>query len=235
MVTAIILAAGRGERLRSRVSKPLVKLAGKPLLCHSLETLAGCSQVTSIILVVNQHNRRAVELLVKKNRYTKVCAVVPGGARRQDSVQQALDRLPQACVPSSLVLVHDAARPFISGKVLSHLLHAARKFSAAIPAVPVKATVKEVESRLGRCQVKKTADRSVLWEVQTPQVFGKNLILEAYRRFGRQDVTDDAALVEKLGVAVQVVAGSYAQIKVTTPEDMIIAEAIAAHRGQFGL
>lgn len=231
MVTAIILAAGRGERLRTRVSKPLVKLAGKPLLCHSIETLSRCSQVKNLVLVVNEHNRRVVERLVKKNAYTKVGAIVLGGQRRQDSVKNALAH----CGSSSLVLVHDAARPFIAGQVLSHLLHAARKYSAAIPAVPVKATVKEVSGALGRREVKRTVERCGLWEVQTPQVFEKNLILEAYRRFNGQDVTDDAALVEKLGVAVQVVPGSYAQIKVTTPEDLIIAEAIAAHRASFGL
>ncbi len=232
MACAIVLAAGRGERLGGRVPKALVKLAGVPLVCHSLKTLSANSQIKGILVVVNEHNRSAVERAVLRHAPAKVAGFVIGGRRRQDSVSNAL----AALVPrTSLVLVHDAARPFIDRRVLEQLLLTAGRYSAAIPAVPVKATVKEVSLSAGRMTVSRTADRTRLWEVQTPQAFEKNVLLEAYRRFGQTDVTDDASLVEKLGVAVQVVCGSYAQIKVTTPEDLVLAEAIAARRKTFGL
>lgn len=232
MVCAIVLAAGRGERLGGRVSKALVKLAGLPLVCHSLKALSANSQIKDILVVVNEHNRSAVARAVARHAPQKVRAFVNGGSRRQDSVSNALAALTPR---TSIVLVHDAARPFIDRRVLEQLLLTAGKCSAAIPAVPVKATLKEVSVSAGRMVVSRTPDRSRLWEVQTPQAFEKNVLLEAYRRFGHADVTDDASLVEKLGVAVRVVPGSHAQIKVTTPEDLVLVEAIAARRKTFGL
>jgi 2-C-methyl-D-erythritol 4-phosphate cytidylyltransferase len=148
--------------------------------------------------------------------------VVLGGKRRQDSVTRALAALPGK---AELVLIHDCARPFIDAGLVSAVIREAEKSGAAVVGVPVKATIKEVH----RGSVKKTLDRKKLWEIQTPQVFKKAVIVEAYKRFGRKTVTDDASLAERVGRRVSVVTGSYSNIKVTTPEDIAIAEAILKH------
>ena len=220
-VTAIILAAGKGERFGSRISKPLVELAGKPILWYSLRRLARHRSVTDIVVVVNKKNRAQITRVIKKYRILKVSRLVLGGRRRQDSVRRGLAAVGQAC---DLVLIHDSGRPFIEQGFLSAVIEEARAGGAAIIGVPVKATIKKVRAR----KVAETPDRSLLWEIQTPQVFRRRLICKAYDTFWRQDATDDASMVERLGEPVAVVMGSYNNIKITTPEDLTAARAIAA-------
>lgn len=225
--TAIILAAGSGSRLKSKVSKPLVCLNGKPLLRYSLDTLYSHPLITDVIVTCNAGNERGLKRLIRSAGLCKkklVC--VRGGDRRQDSVRNALEALDPRC---SIVLIHDGGRPFVDAALITRVIRAACVRGAAIAAVPVKATVKEVEGR-GSKVVGKTLDRALLWEVQTPQVFEKNLIIGAFRRFGAGDVTDDASLVEKANAPVELVESSYFNIKVTTPEDLVLAQAIARHR-----
>ena len=218
-VTAILLAAGKGERFGSRIPKPMVRLQGRPILDYSLKVLDGHPRVARIILAVSPANRKSVQALVKKGRYGKVVKIVLGGPRRQDSVFNAL----KEAGPEKLVLIHDSARPFVEAKQISALIARAAHTAAAILGVPVKATVKEVSPGL---VVKRTLDRSGLWEIQTPQVFRKDLLVAAYGKFGRSDVTDDAALLEKYGRKVSLVRGSYSNIKITTPEDLYVAQAL---------
>lgn len=228
-ICAVVLAAGKGQRLGSKVSKPLVRLGTKQLLAYSLGTLSACPRISSIIVVANRSNRASVERCVAGLRLTKVFRVVNGGRRRQDSVQNALGALPAQC---SHVLVHDGARPFVDAACLTRLIDGVRRTGAAIPGVPVKATVKEVlPSRSGSGgTVRRTPDRSLLWEVQTPQLFRKDIITKAYRVHGSDAATDDASLVERLGLPVSVVTGSYFNIKITTPDDLCIARAILRSR-----
>jgi 2-C-methyl-D-erythritol 4-phosphate cytidylyltransferase len=230
-VTAILLAAGQGKRLRSRIPKPLVKLLGSAVIEYSLKVLNRHPWVKDIILVVNPANKKAVLGLIKKSGYNKVRALVLGGTRRQDSVFNALKKVQPE---SGLVLIHDSCRPFIKASDISELVAQAGRFGAAIPGVPVKATVKQVaryKAQATSFVVKKTLDRKNLWEIQTPQVFQRELIIKAYQRFNRQNVTDDAALIEKMGKRVVMAPGSYGNIKITTPEDLIIAEAILKSGG----
>ena len=221
-VSAIVLAAGRGRRLKSRLSKPLARINAKPILIYSLEVLSRQSGIREIIVVANKNNLRAITTLVKKYRIPKVAAVILGGSRRQDSVANGLKCLDKN---TDLVLIHDAARPFIKRCLVSRLIKEAGRHGAAIAGVRVKSTIKQAGIR--NFLVEKTVSRQGLWEIQTPEVFRRDLILEAYRRFGSQDVTDDAMLVEKLrGSKVKIVEGSCRNIKITTPEDLRIAAAI---------
>lgn len=221
VISAIVLAAGKGERLKAGCSKPLVKINGLPMLVYSLKRFSLDPSIKEIVLVVNKLNRAAVLAAVKKYRIRKITHIVIGGKRRQDSVYRGLAKFDRR---ANLVLIHDSARPFIDKKLLSCVIKAAGKYAAAILAVPLKATVKRITPRYF---VKNTLKRDGLWEIQTPQVFKKELVLEAYKRFVNVEATDDAALVEKLGAKIRLVRGSYFNIKVTTPEDLILAEAIA--------
>jgi 2-C-methyl-D-erythritol 4-phosphate cytidylyltransferase len=239
-VSAIVLAAGRSLRFsRSKISKVLTPINSKPIIIYSLEILSKHPSVRDIIVVVNEQNLKGITNQISDSRIRKIRRIVKGGIRRQDSVINALSVLNRDI---DFVLIHDAARPFINRNMVSSLIKEAARYGAAIAGVPVKATVKEVDlvrssefavpsksknrKERGAVTVKRTLDRSRLWEIQTPQVFKKDLIVKAYKKFGRLDVTDDAMLVEKLGEKVRVVLGSYDNIKITTPEDLVVAEAI---------
>jgi 2-C-methyl-D-erythritol 4-phosphate cytidylyltransferase len=227
-VTAIVLAAGKGVRFGARCSKPLVEIDSKPLVAHSLLCLDKHRLVDEIIVVANAANREKIIKAIEKYRFHKVKKVVLGGKRRQDSVRHGLAVLPRQV---DVVLIHDCARPFIDGKIVTSAVKEAQRSHAAIVGVPVKATIKSVkvskcQGVKARCIVEKTLDRKKLWEIQTPQVFRKEVIVEAYKKFGRMDVTDDAALVEKLGYKVSLVMGAYSNIKITTPEDLPVARAL---------
>jgi len=226
---AVVLAAGRGERLRSRTPKPLVVLDGKPLIWYSLAALGRHRAIHTIVVVGNAGNLSRIEHIIQRYRIPKVSALVVGGRRRQDSVRAGLRAVG---AEADLILIHDAARPFIEQGILSAALQQAAHTGAAIVGVPVVSTIKELKTQKSKLKtnylVSRTLDRKGLWEIQTPQVFRRELIVRAYRKFGRTEVTDDAMLVEKLGKPVSVVMGSYNNIKITTPEDLVLARAIAA-------
>ncbi|MDD5347646.1 MAG: 2-C-methyl-D-erythritol 4-phosphate cytidylyltransferase [Candidatus Omnitrophica bacterium] len=220
-VTAIVLAAGKGERFDAAVPKLLVRIGGKPLIAWSLRQLQRHRGVGDIIVVSSPFIAARLERLVRASRFTKVRSIVFGGERRQDSVLQGLGAVGRE---SGIVLVHDGARPFVSHGMVTSVLSAAAKHGAAVVGVPVKATIKE--SKGAGPVVKRTLDRSRLWEIQTPQAFRKAVLERAFQRFGKVAVTDDAGLVEKLGVAVRIVPGRYSNIKVTTREDAQFARAL---------
>lgn len=218
-ISAIVVAAGQGKRFGSKISKPLVQVKKRPAIFYCLKVLNACPGIDEIILVTNPANSEPLKKVIKKYRIVKIKKVVLGGKRRQDSVACGLKEVNPL---AELVLIHDAVRPFIDRKIVSKTIEEARNTGAAVVAVPVKATIKE-----GTSLVKNTLARDNLWEAQTPQVFKKNLIIKAYNKYKALSVTDDAALVEKLGVRVRIVKGSYSNIKITTPEDLILAQAIA--------
>jgi 2-C-methyl-D-erythritol 4-phosphate cytidylyltransferase len=218
-VSAIVLAAGSGLRFKSKIPKVLAQIKSKPILIYSLSQLSRHAFIKEIIVVVNTRNAQSIANKIKQYRISKISKIVKGGRRRQDSVLNGLKA--SGC---GLVLIHDAARPFIDKGIISRVIKKAGSSGAAVAGVPVKATIKEVTSKI---TVKITLDRNNLWEIQTPQVFDKKLLLKAYKKFGKIDVTDDAMLIEKLGAKVNVVLGSYKNIKVTTPDDLMIAKAIA--------
>ena len=224
---AIIPAAGFGLRLKNRTSKPLVEIQGIPIIVYTLKAISGHPLIKEVIVVANPSNIRTIKHKIKKYRIKKISQVVLGGATRRCSVENGLNALSGR---ADFVLIHDAVRPFIRRNTISAVIKVAQRRGAAIVGVPVKATVKKVKSQKSKVKiVEKTIDRSNLWEIQTPQVFRKDLIIKAYKKFKDKDVTDDAMLVEKMGGGVSMVLGSYDNIKVTTPEDLILAEAICGN------
>lgn len=240
-LSVIVLAAGKGERFKSRIPKPVVRLNSRPVIIYSLDILSRHPVVKEIILVVNSLNHGRIVAALNKYRIPKISRIIEGGDRRQDSVYNGLKAVDEK---ADLVLIHDSGRPFIDKRIVDSVIRAAGKYGAAIVGVPLKSTVKRVHGPClsgkqarslpvrqsgtvhGYGIVEETIDRSNLWEIQTPQVFKKDLILRAFEKFNCLDVTDDAMLVEKLKYPVMIVRGSYFNIKITTPEDLIIAEAI---------
>ncbi len=223
-ISAILLAAGKSKRFKTKTSKVLLNLGSKQVIVYSLGILNEHPKIKEIIVAANLQNIEELRGMIKKNKFHKAAKVVLGGKERKDSVAAGLKVInPQA----NFVLIHDAARPFITRGLVSLVINEAYESKAAILGVPVKATIKRCRAQGTGHRAQETIDRKNLWEAQTPQVFEKKLILEAYRRFGKQDVTDDAGLVEKLGRQVKIVQGSPLNIKITTAEDLILAEAIA--------
>jgi len=223
-VSAIVVAAGKSKRFKSASSKVLFKINSQPIIVYSLDVLNGQPEIKEIIVVVNPQNIKSVSGIIKKNKFHKAVKLVLGGKERQDSVARGLKAIdPKA----NFVLIHDAARPFITNGLVALVIKEAQKSKAAILGVPVRATIKKCKARGKGRVVKETIDRKNVWEIQTPQVFAKNLILKAYRDFGGIGVTDDASLVEKSGKKVKMVMGAYHNIKITSPEDLIIAKGIA--------
>ena len=221
-VTGIVLAAGAGKRMNSTVHKQYMMLAKKPVLCYALETFAA-SEVDDIVLVVGAgeipYCRKEI---VERYGIRKVSAIVEGGKERYHSVYEGL----KAAEGADYVLIHDGARPFVSVDMIHRSLETARECRACVVGMPVKDTIKVVgEDGFA----KETPDRRSLWQMQTPQTFDYPLILEAYEKVisqNEENVTDDAMVLELVsGHRAKIIEGSYRNLKITTPEDLLIAEA----------
>jgi len=226
-VVALVPAAGRGLRMGGSVPKQFLSLGGEPLIVQSLRMLQAAPVVDQIILAVPSADVEYCEHeIVSRHRFTKVTKVVVGGAERQDSVRYALAQVPP---DAAIVLIHDAVRPFVTQRMIDEVVAAARKEGAAIIALPMRDTVKQVRPD---GIIERTVDRTPLWLAQTPQAFRRDWIETAHRKAHAEGVraTDDAFLVEWLGHPVAVVEGSGENIKVTRPEDLVIGEAILAAR-----
>ncbi|KJS22799.1 MAG: hypothetical protein VR72_04575 [Clostridiaceae bacterium BRH_c20a] len=223
---AVIVAAGQGSRMGTKVNKQYLNLMDKPILVHTLEVFEKHPLIDGIIVVSRQDEVNfCYQEIVKPYHFNKVLEVVVGGKERQDSVFEGLKALPVQC---ELVVVHDGARPLIAQNIISEAIALAQEKEAAIVAVPVKDTIKRVISGA----VRETIPRGEIWAVQTPQVFNRELLLKAYQFAYEQGIcgTDDASLIELIGKDVRVVLGSYENIKITTPEDLDIGNAILARR-----
>ncbi len=224
---AIIPSAGMGRRMGNR-KKPFLPLAGRPVLAHTVLLFELSPLIDATILVVPDDDRETCGLeIVDVFEFRMVIDVVPGGRERQDSVRAALDALSGSW---DILVVHDGVRPFATVDIIEEVVKTAKATGAAIAAVPVKDTVKEVANGT----VIRTVPREALWSVQTPQAFKAGILREAHKRAVEDGFsgTDDAALVERLGHRVSVVEGSYENIKITTPEDILVGEAIL--RGREG-
>ena len=221
--TAIVLAAGSGSRMHSHVRKQFLELGGYPLVWYSLDCFEKCPMIDKVILVTGEDSISYCETqIVRKYGFTKVARVVAGGAERYDSVYAGL----LSSGEPELVLVHDSARPFVTGEMVEAGLEAAAQTGAAVIGVPSKDTVKLADPE---GFVLSTPSRNGVWIVQTPQCFSFPLLLAAHEKLrgtGMDQVTDDAMVVEKaFGTKVRMVTGSYRNIKITTAEDLIIANA----------
>ncbi|MBE5962395.1 MAG: 2-C-methyl-D-erythritol 4-phosphate cytidylyltransferase [Lachnospiraceae bacterium] len=226
--TAIVLAAGMGSRMQSKIAKQYMLLCGKPVLYYSLAAFEQ-SEVDDIILVVGKEEIEYCKReIVERYEITKVRAIVTGGSERYLSVINGLD----CVVGADYVMVHDGARPFVTPGMIAELLNALKEKEALVVGVPSKDTVKLVDAN---GMVTETPDRKTVYNIQTPQAFSYSLLRSAYDKLLEEKavmVTDDAMVVEQmLGAKVTVVMGSYQNIKITTPEDMIVAEAFL-NRGE---
>jgi 2-C-methyl-D-erythritol 4-phosphate cytidylyltransferase len=218
---AIIVSAGKGQRFMEGKKKQFHLLADRPILAHTLDQFETCPLVRSILLVVGEEDMdHALKEIVEKYAYRKIARIVPGGKRRQDSVKNGMDVLAKDI---DIVLIHDGVRPFVTRAMIEDSIRSADRFGAVVVAMPVKDTIK-MSNPDGT--VLKTLDRESLWQTQTPQTFQATVIREAYAKATEDGFvgTDDASLVERLGVKVHILPGSYSNIKITSPEDLILAD-----------
>ncbi len=218
-VGVVIVAAGGSERMGGR-DKMSVLLSGKPLLAWSVDVCQGCSLVQQIAIVLSERNIELGQRLVEERAWTKA-SVCLGGPRRQDSVKEGIRQLHDY----GWVVIHDGARPFLMPDLIWSGLEAAKETGAAVAAVPVKDTIKLADDG---GLVTATLERGRLWTIQTPQVFALDVITQAYQELATE-VSDDAAAVERRGGKVKLYMGSYRNIKVTTPEDLTLAEFIVQY------
>lgn len=220
---AIVAGAGRGRRMESALSKQYLPLGGKPIIARTLSVLEGSPLVAEIRIAVAPGDCLYCQKeIVERFQFTKVKKLVEGGVTRQDSVYLVLQEVEPEF---EFVLVQDAVRPFLELELVAKLIEEAGQHAAAVAAIPVKDTVKEAA---GEGFVHKTLARERLWAIQTPQVFRRELLLEAYRKACEDGFagTDDASLVERTGHQVRMVEGSPTNIKITTPQDLVMGEAL---------
>jgi len=219
-MAAIVVGAGSGSRMG--VGKAFLELAGRPVIAWPVEVLQHNKHVREIVLVLHNSSLEEGKSLAGKMGWSKVSRICAGGNLRQDSVKNGLDTI-RGC---ELVLVHDAARPFLTDRLIDDGIEAAGFTGSAAAAVPVKDTIKQVDDER---MVAATLPRNRLMAVQTPQVFRYKILKEAYDKLDGE-VTDDAAVVERIGFKVKLYAGDYENIKITTREDLALAEIIAKRR-----
>lgn len=225
MVTAIFPAAGKGKRMQAGMNKVFLKLAGVPILVHTLLKFSACEEVDQLIVVVAAAEVDFVRDKLQKVQGLKPWQVVSGGSERQYSVWNGIKAAKGSA--EDIILVHDAARPLIDNEVIMATIAAVRTKGAAIAAVPAKNTIKRCNAQ---CEVVETPNRSELWEIQTPQGFRRDILVKANEQAVADEFlgTDDASLVERTGQKVYIVESSYKNIKITTPEDLLIANAFLA-------
>jgi 2-C-methyl-D-erythritol 4-phosphate cytidylyltransferase len=220
---AIVLAGGVGKRMGSSTNKQFLLLDNKPIIVHTLQVFQECRPIDGIYLVVNHKDLPVIqEEILEQYHFNKILKLVIGGRLRQDSVRNGLEAIDEAC---DVVTIHDAARPFVSPSFVEKSIFLMEMFDAIIPAIPARDTIKAI-SKEGF--VMKTLERDALWQIQTPQTFKYDLIVRAYREGMAKKLCgyDDSAFIEHLGKKVKVMEGSPYNIKITTPEDLVIAKGL---------
>lgn len=219
---AIILAAGKGARMQANINKQYIKLKGKPILYYTLQAFSQCNLIDDIVIVAAKDEiNYCREEVVKKYSIDKVSKIVQGGKERQDSVLKGLEEV-ENC---NIVLIHDGARPFVSESIIEDGIKYAKMYGACACGVPPKDTIK-IKGENGYS--KETLKRQELFCVQTPQTFNYNLIFDCHRKLKEDNiiVTDDTMVVERYGHKVFLYEGDYNNVKITTPEDLIIGRGI---------
>ncbi|WP_025028127.1 2-C-methyl-D-erythritol 4-phosphate cytidylyltransferase [Caldalkalibacillus mannanilyticus] len=229
-IDVLICAAGQGKRMGLGHNKLFLALEGIPVLVHTLKVWEKHERIRNIVLVVSQDDQKQITAMIETFKLTKVCKLVIGGAERQESVCNGLLSYAPDSQPD-MVLIHDGARPFIHPEEIDQVILATERDRAALLAAPVKDTIKQADKSL---IIEKTLDRSKLWAIQTPQSFFYKDIVQAHLKAKEEGIlaTDDAALIERLGYPIRIVQGSYHNIKLTTPEDIDLAEFILQKRRQ---
>ena len=219
--TAVIVAAGKGRRMGTEISKQFLPLCGKEILAHSVEKFEKAEKIRDIVLVTGEDSLQDVREMAQEYGWKKIVSVVAGGKERQDSVWNGLQAV---SADTEIVLIHDGVRPFVTEDILNHSIETAVEMGGCVAGVPAKDTIKVCNSENIAVA---TPDRSTLWQIQTPQTFQKDLIMQAYQKAKEEGFvgTDDASLAEYSGCPVKVIMGSYRNIKITTKEDLLIGEA----------
>lgn len=221
---AVIPAAGMGKRMGASVNKQYLLLGDRPIIAHTLQVFQDSPDITGIIVVIPADEiPYCQQTVVEAYQLSKVLAIVPGGAERQHSVHNGLAALETYAEKHDIVLIHDGVRPFITQEIIRQTILTAATGQGALVAVPVKDTIKVVHGGM----VQQTPNRSTLCHAQTPQGFQFGTILTLHQRASAEQfcTTDDCALYEQYGLPVNTVNGNYRNIKITTPEDLVLAEA----------
>ncbi|WMI80231.1 2-C-methyl-D-erythritol 4-phosphate cytidylyltransferase [Anaerotignum sp. MB30-C6] len=218
IATAIIVAAGKGRRMGSQISKQFLKLRGKEILAHTVSRFEQFSNIQEIVLVTGKDNIEDVNAMVKDYGWKKISAVVIGGKERQDSVKCGLNVLSEK---TEIVLIHDGVRPFVTEDMIDRSIEAAQNYGACVLGVAAKDTIKICDED---GVVVETPKRSALWHIQTPQTFRTEIIESAYKKATQEGFigTDDASVAEFAGAKIKVIPGSYQNIKITTREDILV-------------
>ncbi|MDD5174505.1 MAG: 2-C-methyl-D-erythritol 4-phosphate cytidylyltransferase [Candidatus Omnitrophota bacterium] len=220
-VAAIVPAAGSGKRLKARTKKPFVSLAGRPLITYALKALDSSKYIDEIYVAADPDSIKRLESVIYKYGIRKVTKIVAGGKTRAGSVKNCFDLVNPLC---DIVLIHDGARPFPGDSDIMNSVLLAGRFGGCVTAIPMTDTVKLADKRLF---IKKTIDRSSLWRAQTPQAFRYGMLKKALcEAKDISGVTDDASILENLGRRVKILKGSPRNIKITTIEDLKIAEVL---------
>ena len=221
-IQAIIAAAGCGTRMNSQSPKIRLEIHGRAIISYTIDVFDKCPSVASLILVVPADDISFYSDYVSSLHLGKKIKVVAGGETRFHSVGNGLKASDR---DTEVVIIHDAARPLLSASVLSQAINLSKQYPALVVAVEVKSTIKRVYPKT--LLVQETLNREELWEIQTPQIFRKSLLEDAYRKYdGLSSPTDDASLIEAMGEKVKVLKGEYSNIKITTKEDLVIAQAL---------
>ncbi|MHA0857654.1 2-C-methyl-D-erythritol 4-phosphate cytidylyltransferase [Paenibacillus sp. CMAA1364] len=222
----VIVSAGKGSRMGTKESKQYLKLADKPIIVHTLEVFNRLPLVSEIVLVTGEEDIERAKAWVQDYHLSKVVKVISGGSERQHSVYKGLLE-----IQSEWVMVHDGVRPFVHPSDIEQCYEVALRVGASVLAVPVKDTIKKVDAS---GIIVATPDRQSLWAIQTPQTFRISDLLRAHEDAQRVEFvgTDDSMLVERIGIPVAVVQGSYSNIKLTTPDDLEYAEFIEERKGE---
>ena len=224
--TAIIVAAGEGRRVGAGLSKVYLPIGGRAVLLRTLDQFFHAKRVNNVIVVIAKQDLARCKSLLDSDPQARERSWIlqTGGSSRQESVRRGLEKISSDC---DVVVIHDGARPFVSPALIDRVIDDARARNAVVVGVPVRDTIKVIS---GDRQILSTPARDCLWEIQTPQAFQRSLILEAHQVAQRnnQNATDDAILVERLGKPVYLIAGERTNIKITLPEDLLFAEALAA-------
>ncbi len=222
MTSGIIVAGGKSERMGPNVDKTFLSLGAKPVLVYSMLAFEKCADVDEVVLVVRKERIETARCAAQMFGCKKITRIVAGGNQRQQSVLQGLKDIH---AESELVVVHDGARPCVTPELISETLKSARLYGSGVAAVKVTDTVKEVEKGT---VISRTVDRTMLWQVQTPQAFRVDLLRKAFEVVVRKKIkiTDEAAAVECISTDVRLVAAFPGNIKITTPDDLVLAAAL---------
>lgn len=222
MNSVVIVSAGKGSRMKADINKQFLKIGDKEVIAHTIDKFYNNKNIGEIIIVVREDEKEFFqENIINKYGYKNI-KIAFGGKERQDSVYNGLKEADEKC---EIVLIHDGARPFVTNEIIDKSIEGAKEYKSTIVGVPVKDTIKIVDENKDVCD---TPNRSRLWAIQTPQVFDYSLIVKAHEKAKNNKYygTDDSMLMEYLGYDVKVIEGSYDNIKITTPEDLKIAEEI---------